>query len=384
MAFGKRNKVSNDIGSYTVGLIGESGIGKTTTLSRICEKVFGSDGYILLNVGKEYGVSAIADITYEDVPDYKTWNEITKDIIKNKNTDYPNLKVLVADTLDQLFSEVLEPESIRQYNTENVGKKDFSPAKTINSAWGGFGRGEEYAIKLLLDRIDALRKVGVLFWFTGHTKTREVVDPLSGTTFTSLTTNMMQKYFNAVKTKTDVLGVACIDRDVIKEGLGRKDIVTHKEITRNKIVSESRRIKFRDESYCVDSKSRFPEIAPEISLDADEFIKALQDAIDAEAKKNGSSSTKPTVDNKPVEQPVIESIDEYEDITSDIEEVVADEPVNSEIDKDALMTEIRAKFAKADKETKAKVKQLLKDSGVAKLDDSLSMSELNTINTILG
>ena len=78
MAFGKRNKVSNDIGSYTVGLIGESGIGKTTTLSKICEKVFGSDGYILLNVGKEYGVSAIADITYEDVPDYKTWNEITK------------------------------------------------------------------------------------------------------------------------------------------------------------------------------------------------------------------------------------------------------------------------------------------------------------------
>ena len=28
MAFGKRNKVSTDIGSYTVGLIGESGIGK--------------------------------------------------------------------------------------------------------------------------------------------------------------------------------------------------------------------------------------------------------------------------------------------------------------------------------------------------------------------
>lgn len=381
MAFGKRNKVSNDIGSYTVGLIGESGIGKTTTLSKICEKVFGSDGYILLNVGKEYGVSAIADITYEDVPDYKTWNEITKDIIKNKNTDYPNLKVLVADTLDQLFSEVLEPESIRLYNTENVGKKDFSPAKTINAAWGGFGRGEEYAIKLLLDRIDALRKVGVLFWFTGHTKTREVVDPLSGTTFTSLTTNMMQKYFNAVKTKTDVLGVACIDRDVIKESLGRKDIVTHKEVTRNKIVSESRRIKFRDESYCVDSKSRFPEIAPEISLDADEFIKALQDAIDAEAKKNGSVTT--TTVKKPVEQPIVESIDEYEDITAEPDEVT-DEPVKEEADKDALMTEIRAKFSKADKETKAKVKQLLKDSGVAKLDDSLSISELNTINTILG
>ena len=148
-----------------------------------------------------------------------------------------------------------------------------------------------------------------------------------------------------------------------------------------KIVSESRRIKFRDESYCVDSKSRFPEIAPEISLDADEFIKALQDAIDAEAKKNSSVTT--TAVKKPVEQPVVESIDEYEDITAEPDEVT-DEPMKEEVDKDALMAEIRAKFSKADKETKAKVKQLLKDSGVAKLDDSLSISELNTINTILG
>jgi hypothetical protein len=80
---------------------------------------------------------------------------------------------------------------------------------------------------------------------------------------------------------------------------------------------------------------------------------------------------------------VVESIDEYEDITAEPDEVT-DEPMKEEVDKDALMAEIRAKFSKADKETKVKVKQLLKDSGVAKLDDSLSISELNTINTILG
>ena len=47
------------------------------------------------------------------------------------------------------------------------------------------------------------------------------------------------------------------------------------------------------------------------------------------------------------------------------------------------MAEIRAKFKAADADKKAEVKKLLKDSGVAKLDDSLSVQELNTIKLVL-
>lgn len=383
MAFGKRSVVSNNIWDFSVGLIGESGIGKTTTISKVCEKIVGSDGYILLDVGKEWGVSAIADVTYEEVPTYKAWNEITNDIIKNKNTDYPNLKLLIADTLDQLF-EIAQAEVIRRHNIDHAGDKDFKKATSINQVNGGFGRGEDATADLILDRIEALRKVGVMFWFTGHTKSREVVDPLTGTSYSSLTTNMMQRYFNAIKTKTDVLGVACIDREVIKEGLGRKDIVTRKEVTRNKVVSESRVVKFRDENYCVDSKSRFAEIAPEIPLDADEFINALKDAINASAKSNGATTTsKPVskVKEQPEQEtePTLENDDVFD--VNDYEEIGTEQP---EVDKTALIAEIRAKFKDADKDVKAQIKSLLKESGVAKLDDSLSISELNTINTILG
>ena len=380
MAFGKRSVVSNNIWDFSVGLIGESGIGKTTTLSGVCEKILGADGYILFNVGKEYGVSAINNITYEDIPDYKTWNEVTKDIIKNKDTDYPNLKVIIADTLDQLFSEILEPETIRAYNIENIGKKDFIQAKTMNQAFGGFGRGEDYAIKLLLDRVAALRKVGVMFWFTGHTKTREIVDPLTGGTYTSLTTNMMQRYFNAIKTKTDILGVACIDRDVIKEGLGRKDIITHKEVTRNKIVSESRRIKFRDENYCVDSKSRFANIVPEIALNVDEYINAITDAISSASSSNVAMVSKK--ENVSAERTKsIELNNEETEIDLDIfeDEATEEETVN----KEELMTEIRSLFSKADKDTKTRVKNELKSFGASKLDDSLTVEQLNTIKSIL-
>lgn len=374
MAFGKRSVVSNNIWNYSVGLIGESGIGKTTTIAKVCEKLCGADGYILLDIGKEWGVGAISGVTYEEVPDYKTWDAITKDIIKNKETEYPNLKIIVADTLDQLF-EITEPKTVKDYNSANLGKKDFAPATTINQAYGGFGRGEDYTIKLILDRVQALREAGVMFWFTGHTKSREILDPLTGTTFTSLTTNMMQRYFNAVKTKTDILGVACIDREVIKEGLGRKNIITHKEETRNKVVSESRRIKFRDENYCVDSKSRFAAIVPEINLDADEFIKAIQDAINA--ANDGVSAPKPQIKKasevaKPKPEPeIIETLDDDDDII-----VEADTSNVPDIE------DIRAKFKTADDDTKAEVRNIMKKHGVKKLE-SLTNEGLLEIASIL-
>ena len=60
----------------------------------------------------------------------------------------------------------------------------------------------------------------------------------------------------------------------------------------NKISSETRKIKFRDDSYAVDSGSRFADIVPEIDMDVDEFIRALQGAILSEQKKSGVSIEK--------------------------------------------------------------------------------------------
>ena len=57
----------------------------------------------------------------------------------------------------------------------------------------------------------------------------------------------------------------------------------------NKVTSEARKIKFRDSNYCVDSGGRMSQIVEEIDFDADEFIKAMRDALEAEVKKSGKS-----------------------------------------------------------------------------------------------
>ena len=85
-------------------------------------------------------------------------------------------------------------------------------------------------------------------------------------------------------------------------------------------------------------------------------------------------TSKPILVEKTQEQADFEfDLNEFEDINAE---------QTAEVDKDALMAEIRKLFATADKDKKAQVKALLKSSGVAKLDDSLSVSELNTIKGI--
>lgn len=335
MAFGKKNVIKDDLSNYSLILLGQPGIGKTTIISEACAKEFGDDGYLLLNMGKEDGVSAIDGVVYEDVEDWKKFDAVVKDIVKNKNTDYPNLKVVILDTLDQTITTVTEPEAIKRYNQENMGKKDFTQAKTLNASWGGFGAGQDVVIQMILDKIWQLKKVGVNVWMTGHVKTREIVDAISNQTYTTLSTDIMQKYFNAFKSKVHVVGVACIDRTIETEKTGRKNIVTKKDVTVNRVKEERRKIVFRDDNYSVDSKSRFSGIVDEIPLDADELLKALHDAI--KNSKKSTSTTKKTKTTKPAPDLVEEEpAPVEEDIVSDS---LPDEFVEDEVDLDADILE---------------------------------------------
>ena len=132
MAYGKKNKVKIDPFSYNIGLLGEPGIGKTTIIKEMCEKNLGEDGYLFVECGKEDGADAIEGISYINCPEYSAeydeynnsvgFSELIEDIIENKSTEYPDLKVVVIDTYDQL-REIVIPEVVRRHNKENPEKR---------------------------------------------------------------------------------------------------------------------------------------------------------------------------------------------------------------------------------------------------------------------
>lgn len=374
--FGKKNVIKIDPLAYNIGLIGESGVGKTTLAKEVCETLVGENGYIIANTGREDGIDAIAGAIYEDIPDWDTFDEFTEDIIENKLTDYKDLKVIIWDTIDELI-RIAEPEAIRLYNKEireNPSKKEKREAKTIKQAWGGYGEGEKYTIDLIMERMWELKKVGVAMFLVGHTKKRTMNDPVSGMDYDILTTNMQYNYFNALKTKLHILGVASIDREIIQEKTGKKDF-SGKEKIQGKVSNEIRKITFRDDNFNIDSKSRFSGIIDSIIFDSDEFIKAVEDAIKIEHEKQPD---KKSIDEARQEQDIAKNKIVEEVATKKKEEI---QQKNETELRENLISEFKELMAvivsEKDKEKVSKITKKMKELELsAKELDSADISKL--------
>lgn len=311
----------------------------TTLVKEVCEKLVGEDGYMFLELGQERGGDAIEGINHINCPEWEMeydeltnsagFSDVCEDIIENKTSEYPDLKVIIWDTYDQLIT-IAEQESIAQWNKEcrDAGHPE-KVAKSINAAWGGFGKGEKKAIELMFDMKARLKRVGVETFVIGHVKTKDVTDVVSGETYQTLTSDQQQNYFNALKKNLHFLGLAYINRTIAKEKTGRQVIKGKKKVDEevNKVKEESRKIKFRDDNYAVDSGSRFADIVPEINLDADEYIKALMDAILTEQKKSGMTVKQTQAEQdkiKKAEEKRIAEAEKKNNEKKELDKVVAD------------------------------------------------------------
>ena len=374
MAFGKKNVIKIDPLSYNIGLIGEGGIGKTTIIKEMCEKLAGEDGYLFAECGKEDGADAISGINYVNCPAWSQeydeysnsvgFEELVDDIIENKTTEYPNLRTLVIDTYDQLV-DLAKPEVIRMHNRENPDK----PVKSIKAAFGGYMAGEDKANEIVLDKLWSLKTVGVHFIIIGHVKQKEQEDVSTGQKYTSLTTNMSMRDFNVIRTKLHILGVASIDREIVQEKTGKKD-GRGKDVTKNVIAKESRKITFRDDSYSIDSKSRFADIIPEISFNSDALIKAIEDAIRAEQSKSGKSFEETKAKQEEAESERLKEIAEAEKAKKAQKSV--DEVMNKVLD-----------YIKANKAKMTKIKPILEKTKELGYTNPTEINKLEDAETLL-
>lgn len=378
MAFGKRNVIKLDPFMYNIALIGESGIGKSTIIKEMCEKYLPEDGYLFVECGRESGADAISDIRYVNCPDWNSDYDDTNnsvgfrllidDIVENKETDYKNLRVLVIDTYDQL-REIAGQEIVRLHNKEHEKK-----VKSLKAAYGGFMAGEDMADDLCLDMLWELKKVNVQFVAIGHVKTKDITDSATGETYAELTSDLTTRTFNKLKNKLHFLGVAYIDREIVKKKKEGTDKV------KGYVKSETRKITFRDDNYSVDSKSRFADIAEGCDFTPEALYETMCEAIKAEAAKGKGGVKAAEKETKAFEKAKAEEAAENSRKAKEFAtEVDADK--NAE-----LIQTIKPLFLsdETSQEIKDKVKTYMKENGVNfKAPDSTPTKHLEEILKML-
>jgi hypothetical protein len=362
--YGKKNVVKVDPLAYNLALFGESGIGKSTLAYEFQKKLCG-DGYLHLNMGLESGVTALQGIIFEDVPNWTTFEEIINDIVENKEEDYPDLKVVTIDTVDELEKLGIN-EVIRLHNLKNPKEKTDS----FNKTFGSFGRGYDKLEEIILNQLEKLKEVGVSVFLIGHVKRKTKIDPITENEYDIITAKMSNRIFTAIQTKLHVLGLAVVDRS-IKEDIVGKDFLGKDKISK-KIASEKRKIVFRDDNFAVESKSRFANIVDKIPFDTDCFITTITDAI----KSTFTDETELNVAKK------IQDKEKKEKVAAKIEEIKKEKEIKNKFgNKEEILESIKTFYQNTENgDAKAKIKESIHSLGLGKFDELLDCDYEAIIN----
>ena len=134
---GTIREVKLDLASYSYLINGVAGVGKTTTVTEIGQKEYGVDGYLLLTIGQEPEPDHIGNVWQERATDWDDLEEIIETICEYKDEDYPKLRMVGIDSVDEVF-RLAEQKVIELHNKKITNPTD--KITTIKSAFGEIGR----------------------------------------------------------------------------------------------------------------------------------------------------------------------------------------------------------------------------------------------------
>ena len=280
--FGKKTGLCVDLTQYSYCLVGVGGIGKSTLLHEFGKKVTGSDeGLLALVFGIEPSPTNIQNPFWEKIEDWEKLEEVVEDLVENRE-DYAETKFIGVDSLDE-WQRLAYKKSLDDYNAmaRKAGKEK---ALTIDSSWGGFQKGQAYALTLVLEVIEKLERANYKFFFIGHSTMKQKKDILQDEVcFDQYTCSLTNKEFEAIKNKVNISCVGYMKNNFanIEEV---RDVFSKSKKKVGDLISRERVIVFWDTDNAIDTKSHFKHIKSEIPFNTDAFIDAIKEAIELELK----------------------------------------------------------------------------------------------------
>ena len=162
----KRTKI--DMTSLKIYIRGEKKTGKSTLFRDLILEKFGDpEKGLLIGFGAEVGYELLDNLNSVQVENYADFKELVTWLITQKGKEH-DIRMVAFDTVDELLP-ILEKEVCRLSTIET--KK---PCKSINSAFSGFGAGQERLKQLLKEAVVMLSKAGITPFAIAHTKVKTV------------------------------------------------------------------------------------------------------------------------------------------------------------------------------------------------------------------
>lgn len=367
---GKKNVVKADLCMYDYVLLGESKIGKTTLANQIGNMLYGDEGILLLELGREFGTAHL-DCFYEDVPTWDDLEEIIDVLIKERNTTFKDTRMVAIDSLDEL-ARLAEEKTIEIYNDSvDINKQ----VNSITACMGGFNRGVLFASDLIVKTVFKLKDAGYSIFFIGHVKNKTLVDPINGVEFSQITCNVNKNYFNAIRDKVHVCAVSYVEREYDNLQTEQRRVkgfdgkLRNQEVqTSDGILSQKRVIVFRNtDDYTIDASSRFANIKEKIDFDAKGFIDAITDAIKIQVETQRKQKITETELNDIAEKQHEEKMEQVDKFIK--EKIEEEQKQNEEEEKEQVLQQLMGSYKTMSREKKSHIKEILTENGVVKLQE---------------
>lgn len=350
----KRNKVKVDLTSYShYILMGEAKIGKTTTVYELAKQEYSLDEMLLISCGNEQGYKALPDIQYEEVLKFnkkedsegnRGFVQVVDDLVKNYKE--LGIKMVVIDTLDTLFD--IGIEHVMEESRRQTGK----PSKSLNDCFGGYSRGRDRLLELVMNEIHKLDRLPVALFILGHTKYKGKKDTLTNDEYEQLTTNLRFDFYSPISNSAQMVVNLATER-VIEDG----------------VQVDAKRYMYFTSNGLIDCGSRFEGLPEKLELSAENFMKAFKMGVENSLKKSEVKH-----DIKQLQEE--EKKQAEKDLKQVQQEVEQQEKEEEKVSLDELKSQLKDKLKTT--ENKNIVKDYMKEKGVKSVA-SLDSEQLTEI-----
>ena len=265
------HKVSRDLSGYITLLYGPAKIGKTT---------FGSQmpGHLLLAF--ERGYNALQGVMVQDIT---TWGEFKQVVRELKKPEVKEIyKSLIIDTAD-VASDLCQKYICNQLGIDNIGDGGWS-----TNGWSKYKKEFE-------DTFRSLAQLGYAIVFISHDK-EKTIKPQNTSEYQQIASSMQSSALTVIENMSDIIAYA------------------HLKVTE---TGAQRVLTLRSLDNSVRCGCRFKHMAPEVPFSYDALTKALNEAIDKEAKENDNRFTT----NERVAAPVLKTYD-YDKLRDEFDAMV--------------------------------------------------------------